>query len=229
MFLIADGYFVNPGDTVVLEVSCPDCYLRLDLISISRGGKLDPSTSCSTVLPGNETELCDALASLNTSNQEDVLQVPCTLDPNEIAMLNNTGYHESFKVAINNVISSMALGGHWVNSGVPSTEEHYSDALYVLDVSEGFSIIPLIAAQLGKVKSYSSVEEEQHCVALQKLTERNGIAKESLEFWMNQLDTDDDVLQRPKSDKLWSIIILDVVEPCGLIRQEVMEKAAIAR
>lgn len=220
---------MNPGDIVLVDVSCPDCYLRLDLVSISRDGKLDHSTSCSNMLSGNETELCDALASLHTSHQEDSVQVPCILDPNEIAMLNNTAYHESFKVAINNVISSMAPGDHRVSNGVSSPEEHYSDALYVLDVSEGFSILPLIAAQLGKVKSYSSVEEEQHCIALQKLTERNGMAKESLEFWLNQLDTDDDVLQRPKSDKLWSIIILDVVEPCGLIRQEVMEKAAIAR
>lgn len=227
--LIADGYFVNPGDVVVVDVSCTDCYLRLDLVSVSRGGKLDhTATTSSNMLSGNE--LCDALASLHTSHQEDIVQEPCILDPNEMAMLNNTAYHESFKVAINNVISSLAPGDNWASNGALSSDEHYySDALYVLDVSEGFSILPLIAAQLGKVKSYSSVEEEQHCVALKKLTERNGIYKESLEFWLNQLDTDDDVLRRPKSDKLWSIIILDIVEPCGLIRQEVMEKAAIAR
>ncbi|XP_018409754.1 PREDICTED: putative protein arginine N-methyltransferase 9 isoform X1 [Nanorana parkeri] len=225
--LPADGYLVKPGDIVVVDVSCPDCYLRLDLVSVSRGGKLDHTTSCSNMVSGNE--LCDALASLHTSHQQDIVQGPCILDPNEIAMLNNTAYHESFKVAINKVISSLAPGDNWASNGVLSSEEHYSDALYVLDVSEGFSILPLIAAQLGKVKSYSSVEEEQHCATLQKLTERNGMSKESLEFWLNQLDTDDDVLKRPKSDKLWSIIILDLVEPCGLIRQEVMEKAAIAR
>lgn len=227
--LPADGYFVNPGDIVIVDVSCPNCYLRLDLVSIARGGKFDHSTFSCNMLSGNETELCDALASLHTSNQEDIVQGPCILDPNEIAILNNTAYHESFKLAIYKVISSLAPGDHWASIGASSPEEHYSDALYVLDVSEGFSILPLIAAQLGKVKSYSSVEEEQHCVALQKLAERNGLAKESLEFWLNQLDTDDEVLRRPRSDKLWSIIILDVVEPCGLIRQEVMEKTAIAR
>ncbi|XP_072261994.1 protein arginine N-methyltransferase 9 [Pyxicephalus adspersus] len=226
--LPADGCFLNPGDIVVVDVSCPDCYLRLDLVSIYRGGKSD-GASCSNMPSGNETQLCDAMASLYTKPQEDTMQVPCILNPNEIAMLNNTSYHESFKVAINNVISSLVPSNNWTSNGASSTEEYYSDALYVLDVSEGFSILPLIAAQLGKVKSYSSVEEEQHCVTLQKLTEKNGVAKESLEFWLNQLDTDDDVLQRPKSDKLWSIIILDVVEPCGLIRQEVIEKAAIAR
>ncbi|XP_040187758.1 protein arginine N-methyltransferase 9 isoform X1 [Rana temporaria] len=227
--LPADGYFVNPGDIVVVDVSCPNCYLRLDLVSVARGGKFDHSTSSCNMLSGNETELCDALASLHTSNQENIVKGPCILDPNEIAILNNTAYHESFKLAIYKVISSLAPADHWASIGASSPEEHYSNALYVLDVSEGFSILPLIAAQLGKVKSYSSVEEEQHCVALQKLAERNGLAKESLEFWLNQLDTDDDVLRRPRSDKLWSIIILDVVEPCGLIRQEVMEKTAIAR
>ncbi|XP_068135365.1 protein arginine N-methyltransferase 9 isoform X2 [Hyperolius riggenbachi] len=217
--------FVSPGDTAVVNVSCPECYLRLDLVTVSRGANVEHSGAASS-----ETELCDALASLRTGHQEGTKQELCILEPHEIAMLNNILYHESFKAAIGNVISALAPREHWCKySAYSSPEEYYTEALYVLDVSEGFSILPLIAAQLGKIKSYSSVDEEKHCAALQTLAERNGLAKQSLEFWMNYLDTDDDVLQRPKSDKLWSIIILDVVEPCGLIRQEVMEKAAIAR
>ncbi|CAI9601996.1 unnamed protein product [Staurois parvus] len=107
--LSADGCFVNPGDIVIVDVSCPNCYLRLDLVSVSRCGKFDHSMSSCNMLSGNETELCNALASLHTSNQD----MPCILDPIEIAMLNNTAYHESFKVAINKVISSLAPGDHW--------------------------------------------------------------------------------------------------------------------
>ncbi|XP_075055040.1 protein arginine N-methyltransferase 9 [Mixophyes fleayi] len=227
--LSADGYFVSVGDTVVVDVSCPDCYLKLDLVTVIRAGEVDNTMSCSTMPVGNETELCDALASLHTRHQEDNVQEPCILETSEIALLNNIAYHESFKTAIGKVTSSMMpeeSSSFRTTNDVSFPKE---DPLYVLDVSEGFSILPLIAAQLGRVKSYSSVEEEQHCAALERLSERNGISKGSLEFWLNQLEADDDVLQRPKSDKLWSIIILDVIEPCGLIRQEVMEKAAIAR
>ncbi|XP_053559696.1 protein arginine N-methyltransferase 9 isoform X2 [Bombina bombina] len=181
---------------------------------------------------GNEAELCDALASLHTTNQLDRGKTKCILEPNEIALLNNITYHESFKAAIRKVISSLASidksRSASMNEETP-VEMVAEDPLYVLDVSEGFSILPLIAAQSGNVKSYSSVEKDQHCVALEKLSERNGLDKDKLEFWLSKLEADGNVLQRPKSDKLWSIIILDVIETCGLIQQEVMEKAAIAR
>ncbi|MEE6461339.1 hypothetical protein FKM82_001264 [Ascaphus truei] len=235
-----EDYFVSPGDTVVLDVSCPDCYLRMDIVTVSKAGDVDSgnigNVSDSMIL-GNEAELCDALASLHTVNTQDRLQQKCILESSEMALLNNVKYHESFKSAIGKVVSSLipreSCSSHSINSDPMNEEDPPQPAtevpLYVLDVSEGFSILPLIAGQLGQVKSYSSVEKEQHCVALEKLSERNGLAKETLEFWLSQLEADDDVLQRPKSDDMWSIIILDVIETCGLIRQEVMEKAAIAR
>lgn len=221
--LPADGYIVNCGDTVVLDVHCPDCYLRLDLVTVIRAGQADSGMSSDDM--EKEVDLCDALASLHTTHGKGTGQDLCILEPSEIALLNNVTYHTRFRNAISKVILSLAIGEH----DAAASGENLSDPLYILDVSEGFSILPLIAAQLGKVKSYSSVEEEQQCITLERLSERNGIAKESVEFWLNQLEANDDVLQRPKSDKLWSIIILDVIEPCGLIRQEVMEKCAIAR
>ncbi|XP_056418809.1 protein arginine N-methyltransferase 9 isoform X2 [Hyla sarda] len=228
---LPDGYIVNCGDTVVLDVHCPDCYLRVDLVTVLRAVEVDSGMSSDGMSLENEVELCDALASLHTTHQ-DTKQELCILEPSEIALLNNVIYNESFKNAISKVLSSLQPGmnGPFRNANdAEASEGHFVDPLYILDVSEGFSILPLIAAKLGRVKSYSSVEEEQHCVALEMLLERNSISKDSLEFWLPQLEANDEVLQRPKSDKLWSIIILDVIEPCGLIRQEVMEKCAIAR
>ncbi|XP_044156330.1 LOW QUALITY PROTEIN: protein arginine N-methyltransferase 9 [Bufo gargarizans] len=222
-----DGCMVSRGDTVVLDVHCPDCYLRLELVTVIRAGVVDNGMSVE-----HEVDLCDALASLHTTHQKGREEDLCILEPSEIALLNNVFYHESFKNAICKVISSLGPGENDTlrnEIDVTTREGRFSDPLYILDVSEGFSVLPVIAAQLGNVKAYSSVEEKQHCVALERLSERNGISKESLEFWLNKLEASDDVLQRPQSDKLWSIIILDVIEPCGLIRQEVMEKCAIAR
>ncbi|KAM8939889.1 protein arginine N-methyltransferase 9 [Pelodytes ibericus] len=235
-----EGYFVSPGDTIVVDISCPDCYLRCDLVTISRAGSLADANSVSNLpenmILGNESDLCHALAGLHTTTLEDTAQKQCILECSEIALLNNLSYHEHFKAAMSKVISSLIgreKGLPWINCSPAAHEgaDHAAaeDPLYVLDVSEGFSILPVIAAQFGQVKSYSSVEKLPHRVALETLLEANGLAKDALEFWLSQLDADDALLQRPKSDKLWSIIILDVIDTSGLLRQEVMEKAAIAR
>lgn len=104
-----------------------------------------------------------------------------------------------------------------------------SDLLYVLDVSEGFSLLSLIAASQGHVKAYSSVEKKKQQEVLKRLARSNDIPQQHLEFWLNHVEDEQGMLQRPSREKLWSAIILDCVETCGLIRQKLMEKASLAR
>ncbi|XP_068798340.1 protein arginine N-methyltransferase 9 isoform X2 [Struthio camelus] len=188
-------YSVKPGDTVTMEVCCQDCYLKIQKISFwtSECG-MDFSYREDALSLGNEAELCNALASLQTTSKQDGKGRVCVLESTEIALLNNVPYHECFKAAIVKVLSSLNAAG-----------------------------------KLGPVKAYSSVEKEQHQTALNIISEANHFPKETLEFWLSHLEDENVVLQRPKSDKLWSIIILDVIETSGLIQQEVMEKAAISR
>nr|XP_025962132.1 protein arginine N-methyltransferase 9 isoform X1 [Dromaius novaehollandiae]XP_025962133.1 protein arginine N-methyltransferase 9 isoform X1 [Dromaius novaehollandiae]XP_025962134.1 protein arginine N-methyltransferase 9 isoform X1 [Dromaius novaehollandiae] len=237
-------YSVKTGDTVTMEVCCPDCYLKIQKISFwtSECG-MDFSNRDDVLNLGNEAELCNALASLQTTSKQDGKGRVCVLESTEIALLNNIPYHECFKAAIGKVLSSlnpnkdlqtMDVDGHGSGLNFQESQNKSSlyaapDPLYVLDVSEGFSILPVIAGKLGPVKAYSSVEKEQHQTALNVISEANHFPKETLEFWLSHLEDENVVLQRPKSDKLWSIIILDVIETSGLIQQEVMEKAAISR
>nr|XP_009687547.1 PREDICTED: putative protein arginine N-methyltransferase 9 isoform X2 [Struthio camelus australis] len=188
-------YSVKPGDTVTMEVCCQDCYLKIQKISFwtSECG-MDFSYREDALSLGNEAELCNALASLQTTSKQDGKGRVCVLESTEITLLNNVPYHECFKAAIVKVLSSLNAAG-----------------------------------KLGPVKAYSSVEKEQHQTALNIISEANHFPKETLEFWLSHLEDENVVLQRPKSDKLWSIIILDVIETSGLIQQEVMEKAAISR
>ncbi|XP_061297025.1 protein arginine N-methyltransferase 9 isoform X3 [Pezoporus flaviventris] len=237
-------YSVKTGDTVLMEVCCQDCYLKIQKISsLSSECGMDFSDRDDTLSLGNEAELCDALAGLQTTSKQDGNAQVCVLESTEIALLNNVLYHKCFKAAMDKVLSalnpskesqSMDIDGH--GSGMNLRENQSKsfldvapDPLYVLDVSEGFSILPIIAGKLGPVRAYSSVEKEQHQAALNVISEANHFPKETLEFWLSHLDDESAVLQRPKSDKLWSIIILDVIETSGLIQQEVMEKAAISR
>ncbi|NXH45134.1 ANM9 methyltransferase, partial [Dicaeum eximium] len=234
-------YSVKTGDTVMMEVCCQDCYLKIQKISsLPSECGMDFSDRDDTLSLGNEAELCTALAGLQTSTRQDGSTAGCVLEPTEIALLNDRAYHECFKAAMSKVLlslkprrdlHSMDVDGH--GSGMDLQEKSSTsvdpDALYVLDVSEGFSILPIIAGKLGPVRAYSSVEKEQHQAALQVIAEANHFPKETLEFWLSHLEEESVVLQRPKSDKLWSIIILDVIEASGLIQQEVMEKAAISR
>uniref|UniRef100_A0A672KP05 Protein arginine methyltransferase 9 n=1 Tax=Sinocyclocheilus grahami TaxID=75366 RepID=A0A672KP05_SINGR len=134
-----------------------------------------------------EAELCSALAGLQT-NQE----IPsCTfmLDSSEMALLNNTVYHNSFQK----------------RSQQSDTE---LDPIYVLDVSEGFSVLSLMAAQLGfdssedkqispgLVQAYSSVEKEHHQTMLRLLAKGNGVLESALKFWLNHVEDDSALLQK---------------------------------
>ncbi|XP_037686702.1 protein arginine N-methyltransferase 9 isoform X2 [Choloepus didactylus] len=239
-------YRIKPGDHVMIEVSCQDCYLRIQSISVlGLEHEMDVTKSFTQnkdlLSLGNEAELCSALANLQTSKPDAIEQI-CVLESTEIALLNNILYHEGFKMAMRKVLSSLtpeklleAMDTHCQNemsSGSGQNEnsiQNAPDPLYVLDVSEGFSILPIIAGMFGQVKAYSSVEKDLHRITLDLISEANHFPKETLEFWLRHVEDESAVLQRPKLDKLWSIIILDVIEPSGLIQQEIMEKAAISR
>ncbi|XP_063665124.1 protein arginine N-methyltransferase 9 isoform X4 [Pan troglodytes] len=238
-------YWIKPGDHVMMEVSCQDCYLRIQSISVlGLECEMDVAKSFTQnkdlLSLGNEAELCSALANLQTS-KPDAVEQTCILESTEIALLNNIPYHEGFKMAMSKVLSSLTpeklyqtMDTHCQNemssgTGQSNTVQNILEPFYVLDVSEGFSILPIIAGTLGQVKPYSSVEKDQHRIALDLISEANHFPKETLEFWLRHVEDESAMLQRPKSDKLWSIIILDVIEPSGLIQQEIMEKAAISR
>lgn len=229
----------------MMEVSCQDCYLRIQNINVlGSEQEMDVGTSFTKnkdlISSRSEAELCSALANLQTSKPGAVEQM-CLLESTEIALLNNIPYHEGFKMAMRKVLSSLtpeklcqAMDSHCQNNDMsrgsgPTSEQSVHEPFYVLDVSEGFSILPIIAGTLGQVKPYSSVEKDQHRITLDLISEANHFPRETLEFWLRHVEDESAVLQRPKSDKLWSIIILDVIEPSGLIQQEIMEKAAISR
>uniref|UniRef100_A0A672KV61 Protein arginine methyltransferase 9 n=1 Tax=Sinocyclocheilus grahami TaxID=75366 RepID=A0A672KV61_SINGR len=116
----------------------------------------------------------------------------CTfmLDSSEMALLNNTVYHNSFQKR---------------RSQQSDTE---LDPIYVLDVSEGFSVLSLMAAQLGfdssedkqispgLVQAYSSVEKEHHQTMLRPLAKGNGVLESALKFWLNHVEDDSALLQK---------------------------------
>uniref|UniRef100_A0A8C8VEJ8 Protein arginine N-methyltransferase 9 n=1 Tax=Pelusios castaneus TaxID=367368 RepID=A0A8C8VEJ8_9SAUR len=236
-------YSVKPGNTVMMEVSCQDCYLRIQKVSVLTSEYGMDVEKGNALTLGNEAELCNALASLQTTSTPDGMKQECVLESTEIALLNNVPYHECFNAAIGKVLTSLTLSreshsmdvdGHGSEMNFENNQNQNSshtayDPFYVLDVSEGFSVLPIIAGKFGQVKAYSSVEKEQHQIVLNIISEASHFPKETLEFWLSHLEDESVVLQRPQSDKLWSIIILDVIETSGLIQQEVMEKAAISR
>uniref|UniRef100_M3XGP2 Protein arginine methyltransferase 9 n=1 Tax=Latimeria chalumnae TaxID=7897 RepID=M3XGP2_LATCH len=235
---------VKPGDMLVVDVSCQGYYLWISSVAVlSSEGSVDSGRALvqanSSPASGSEAELCTALANLQTTNEHGKVVQRCMLESSEIALLNHLQYHESFKAVMCKILKPLLphtdlqdVDLDASNRGKNEAEDSLNlnpDPMYILDVSEGFSVLPLIAAKLGPVKAYSSVEKQRHQAALHFLAETNCIAKGSLEFWLSHLEDDTVLLQRPKSDKLWSLIILDSIETCGLIRQELMEKAALAR
>ncbi|XP_028833978.1 protein arginine N-methyltransferase 9 isoform X2 [Denticeps clupeoides] len=237
-----ESCMVKPGDELLVEVSCNDAYLRLCLTAVVREGRVfhldewdrDAWSSVSSGTP--EVELCSALAGLQTDQERP--QQAFMLECSEIALLNNTVYHNKFHSAMSRLLRQLRETSHVAEHPVASevNGHHSPEPFYVLDVSEGFSVLSLIAARLGllpggsgEVQAYSSVEKEQHQAILNLVAEANGVPEGRLEFWLSHVEDDSAVLQRPAIEKLWSAIFLDCVEICGLIRQKVVEKATLAR
>lgn len=222
------GFSLKAGDKLLVEVSCRDAYLRLCSVAVLRDGqeiRLDRPADrpLHHMNPGPsqtpEAELCSALASLQTDHNKDY----CVLECAEMALLNNEEYHMSFHNAVSKLISRIKSN----NKRQDAADS--CELVYVLDVSEGFSLLALIAASQGHVKAYSSVEKNKQQEVLKRLARSNNIPEESLEFWLNGTEDEQGVLQRPSTEKLWSAIVLDCVETCGLVRQKLMEKASLAR
>ncbi|XP_029005687.1 protein arginine N-methyltransferase 9 isoform X2 [Betta splendens] len=233
------GFGLKPHDELVVEVSCRDAYLRLCSVAVIRDGHeirldkhLDLQLLKSISNANPEAELCSALACLQTDqNQTKDL---CMLECSEMALLNHQDYHQGFCSAMAKLIFQLRSkcekrsgGNSDLGECVNSTD--CGDLLYVLDVSEGFSLLSLIAASQGHVKAYSSVEKNKQQDVLRRLAHSNNIPEQRLEFWLNHMEDEQGMLQRPSREKLWSAIILDCVETCGLIRQKLMEKASLAR
>lgn len=223
------GFLLQPEDELIVEVSCRDAYLRLRSVAVLRHGhqiQLDrqlDSPECGNpgLNPNPEAELCSALAGLQT--EQSCTKDVCVLECSEMALLNNHDYHQSFCSALGKLIGQLKT--RWQDPGGSESEE----LLFVLDVSEGFSLLSLLAASHGQVKAYSSVEKSKQQEVLKRLARSNGIPEQHLEFWLNHVEDEQGMLQRPSREKLWSAIILDCVETCGLIRQKLMEKASLAR
>uniref|UniRef100_A0A3B3T7N9 Protein arginine N-methyltransferase 9 n=1 Tax=Paramormyrops kingsleyae TaxID=1676925 RepID=A0A3B3T7N9_9TELE len=231
---------LKAGDELLVEVSCKDSCLRIHAIAVVRDGlvtSLDDSASgpvCGQTL-GTEAELCSALASLQTGRSGS--QHACVLESSEIAMINNVQYHESYSRALEKLLRALRA-----SRGPQGGEGAEPNPLYVLDVSEGFSALPLMVGRQASVKAYSSVEKQRHQTLLRRLAKENGLRPDSLEFWLCRAGEDNrdaasaapsdsgtTMLQRPSSEQLWSAIVLDCVEICGLLRQKLMEKATLAR
>uniref|UniRef100_A0A667XU89 Protein arginine N-methyltransferase 9 n=1 Tax=Myripristis murdjan TaxID=586833 RepID=A0A667XU89_9TELE len=237
---IPNGFLLRPQDKLIIEVSCRDAYLRLCSVAVVRDGheiRLDKRlesqyTENPIPNPSPEVELCSALACLQTGQNQ--AKDFCMLECSEMALLNNRQYHQSFCSSLAKLITTLKTAHQNKEQGSdiksdPVNSRDPRDLFYVLDVSEGFSLLSLMAASQGHVKAYSSVEKSQQQEVLRRLACSNNVPEQHLEFWLNHLEDEQAMLQRPSGEKLWSAIILDCVETCGLIRQKLMEKASLAR
>ncbi|TTD47739.1 Protein arginine N-methyltransferase 9 [Bagarius yarrelli] len=222
IYPVPSHYSVKRGDELLLEASCRDAYLRVSCTGVM-SSRLTPHSSsmdeaASTEAPSNpELELCSALAGLQT--HQEIPASSFVLECSEIALLNNTNYHECFRKAMAKLFSFFGSHKPEVRQESGKQCQIIATAVWVRmpDVSE------------GPVRAYSSVEKQHHQALLQLLARENGVHEDALEFWLSHVEDDSAVLQRPDSEKLWSAIVLDCVEICGLLRQNLMEKASLAR
>ncbi|XP_072040981.1 protein arginine N-methyltransferase 9-like isoform X2 [Amphiura filiformis] len=100
-----------------------------------------------------------------------------------------------------------------------------SNKLSVLDLSQVLSVAGLYAAKLNDTTNVCITQPNRNVQhALQCIAKNNGLDIESNFKFVSKSD-----VLHPNADALWDLVIVDVVEPTGALRQQVLEDIAVAR
>lgn len=90
----------------------------------------------------------------------------------------------------------------------------------VLDLTQGATLLPLQAITIGASQvgvAHAETSKEQ---MLREVARTNGLAEDSLQFELNNVE---------QGQREWSVVLTELVEPCGTFCQQVLENLALSR
>ena len=90
----------------------------------------------------------------------------------------------------------------------------------VIDLTQGFSPLGLQAVKLGASDVWINEDMPNNQLLLHCLTKANSIEDDTVQFGNKNLE---------ENDGNWDVIITELVETCGALRQQVLEDIALAR
>ncbi len=123
------------------------------------------------------------------------------LDRHELGRLNDIDFNAAYCQALQKVIKN-------------------SDCRSVLDITQGFSTLMLQALKLGATEVCSIEPRQTNQDLLRYLAASNQVPVDGVTFRQRNFED---------WDTSWDILVTELVEPCGCLRQQVMEDIALAR
>ncbi|XP_035681663.1 protein arginine N-methyltransferase 9-like [Branchiostoma floridae] len=244
---LRSGLKVEEGDTVVVSATCGGDCIRM-WVSEVQHHKDGRQLLCSSTenrqrerlevskehRDAHEMEACSSAPVVPEPGQAEVV----CLAQNDICALNDGGFNDAFYAALHehfsrtigsgssNVVdlTGFCAGDSMETEGTQiSNERTENSGKSVLDLSQGMSMVGLCAAKLGAGKVRYSGQNASSQKLLEMLARRNGIPEGVVEFGPSSLEP------TGSSGALWDVVVTELVEPSGVLRQQVLEDMALAR
>ncbi|KAI8508418.1 protein-arginine omega-N symmetric methyltransferase [Branchiostoma belcheri] len=233
---LAEGLQVTEGDSVVVSTTCRRDCVRM-WVSEVQHHKDDRQLHC-TSTPNRQgsswkdpknTETLRWRPPVVMNQWLHTTQIKIYLSPIRQDKFNEAFYtalHKYFSktiVSSSNVVdlTDFCAGDSMETEGAQiSTRD---SGISVLDLSQGISMIGLCAAKLGAKKVRYSGQNSSSQELLEMLARRNDVQEGVVEFGPSSLEP------TGSSGALWDVVATELVEPSGVLRQQVLEDIALAR
>ncbi|XP_077984857.1 protein arginine N-methyltransferase 9-like [Glandiceps talaboti] len=165
------------------------------------------TTECANITP-ESNQVADS--------KKDITQ-HFTLSCEEISAINDSTYQTAMQNAISRCVAKRCKDKQEKSQCGTKEEETPSQNFVAMDISHNFSLGGMYAAQAGCSKVLYPNQSLDCQAILQCLCECNDIADDKIEY--TDIETNDKV----------DLLIVDVVERTGSIKQQIVEDVAIAR
>ena len=161
---------------------------------------MEVNVNCEKPLADNFDPVVGLQSSTNVQSTDRALYL---LDRSELGRLNDIHFNKAYITAVQTLMSQ-----------APSSQHN------VLDLTQGFSPLAVQALKLGADYAHVVTENPTHKALLQAIAASNSVDPNRLSFSGCSFH---------ELNREWSVIVSELVEPCGCLRQQVLEDIALAR
>ncbi|CAH1777609.1 unnamed protein product [Owenia fusiformis] len=186
-----EHFILKEHDSIAVEYGCHSDCLQFQCTEIIRPAMTSHKTS-------------PDVTSLNLGPTSENFRT-FYLDRPEIGRLNDISLNTAYCTAVQKILKT----------------NHSNNTYKLIDISQGFSTIPLQALNMG----YQSVcvlnsEAMKYAPLIKHLTQLH-------EIGYNRVKISEEDIAHCKPE--YDVIVADVIEPCGTLRQQILEDLALAR
>lgn len=209
---------VQPGTLISVKMNCEDMMFSLECFEIIRHSNLSENQVATTVPSALASRFSDLSVCTSDPSVRKLYEwAPVYFSSPEILMLNNLDTNETFCKGIEKFLTLMTARKLPLN-------------LFFLPW--GLTMLPLQAVKMGADAILLPQQDKFQLEVYTRLARVNDIALEKLllKDQSMTLEMISDMIQTQRADALkWAGLIVDLVEPSGCLKQQVLEDIALVR